>query len=227
MYLIPPNDRRGSNAKNPRPRDVRLYCPATDCGEEGRFRLSWTNARGGRLSWAVERCWGCNQLVTFVAMPRGAEKLADASAVDVFAYPAPDRIRSPLEGLSDVEVFDEPLGRVYGSAIKAYNNRDWGGAAVHTGKVLEGLAKTLLPEDQHDERLYELLGSLPDHVDLEAPLVDLAHTIRKGRNLAAHFDQETETDQETARLLLDLLDELLEYLLVTPQHIEDLKRRIG
>lgn len=226
MHLIPPSDQRGTNELNPRPRQVRMFCPSEDCGERGIFSLTWTNESGGRLSWALDRCLDCGQLVTFIVVPDDAETIEDAWDVDVFAYPAPDRLRSGLDGLSDVPAFDESLKKVYRSAIEAYNNKDWGGAAVHTGKVLEGLAKSMLPEDQHDETLYRLLGRLPEHVDLEAPLVDLAHTIRKGRNLAAHFNQEIATDRETARLLLDLLDELLEYLLVTPQHIEELQHRI-
>lgn len=227
MYLVPLSDRRGPKKESKRPRQVRLYCPAAECGERGLFKLSWKmKSNDRRLSWAYGSCWECNQQVTFIAVPREGESVADTTLVDVFAYPPPEGLRSTLEGLSDVESFDDSLERVYRSAIKAYNNRDWGGSAVHTGKVLEGLAKSLLPEEQHNQTLFELLEALPDEVELDKPLVDLAHAIREGRNLAAHFNQETETDQDTARILLDLLDELLEYLLVTPQHIEELEQRI-
>lgn len=203
-----------------------MYCPG--CGEWGAFNTrSFTNVAGKAMSWTNDYCLNCQQKVMFIAVDPDLEEIDSQTDIGLYAYPAPERIRSPLSGLTDVDEFDERLQRAYRSAIKAYNHRDWGGAVVHGRRVLEGISLKLLPDEHSGSGLFEQLEKLPNEVDLGEPIIGVAHAIRKGGNLGAHFDQELETDEETARLVLDLLDELLEYLLVTPGHIEDLIERVS
>jgi hypothetical protein len=67
---------------------------------------------------------------------------------------------------------------------------------------------------------------LPEHIDLQEPIMKIADTIRRGRNIGAHFDAEKEPDQETTEMMLDLLDYLIEYLFVLPERIERLHDKL-
>ena len=58
------------------------------------------------------------------------------------------------------------------------------------------------------------------------PLRELADAVRKGGNLGAHFDVDNEPDEQLASVMLDLCEDLLEYLFVLPKRIDDLHSRI-
>ena len=47
-----------------------------------------------------------------------------------------------------------------------------------------------------------------------------ARPVRKGGNLGAHFDLEKEPNEETATLMIELLEYLIEYLFVLPKRID-------
>lgn len=67
---------------------------------------------------------------------------------------------------------------------------------------------------------------LSSHVELQQPLLTLAHAIRVGGNLGAHFDLEREPDDRLSRFAVDMLDYIIEYLYVLPRRIEQLHTHI-
>ncbi len=59
-----------------------------------------------------------------------------------------------------------------------------------------------------------------------SPLKEVADKIRKAGNLATHFNLEIETDRDTAALILDLLEYIVEYLFVMEREAHALEQRI-
>jgi len=91
---------------------------------------------------------------------------------------------------------------------------------------MEGLVKTLLGEEHSKDPLFEQLESLPEKVDLTQPLILLAANLRKGGNIASHFDLEREPDQPVAEAMVDLLDYFLEYVYVLKEKALELGKRL-
>lgn len=139
-------------------------------------------------------------------------------------HPAP-KIRSRMKGLDEVEDFPTALNRAYISAVNVYNAGEWNGAASLSRRLLEGIAKNILPNSKHDKPLHVQIQSLPDHRDLKQPFITLAHAIREAGNMGAHFDIR-EANEETATLMLDLLEYLMEYLYLLPKQINQLDEAI-
>jgi hypothetical protein len=223
MYRIPdefiPSWATSGNERFPA--SVDIICPF--CGRKVNFALpggEQSATLNGRLARA--RCPACANSALFLSLSYPPD-----SAVAVYMCPAPRLIRSPVEGIETTDKFPESLRRAYASAINAFNVREWTCAAVLCGRVLEGLAKSLLPEDKQNLSLSQQLRELPNHVDFQAPILMLADGIRKGRNIGAHFDAEKEPDQETTEMMMDLLDYIIEYLFVLPEKIATLHSKLA
>jgi len=84
----------------------------------------------------------------------------------------------------------------------------------------------LLGENHSKEPLFQQLKALPEKVNLSEPLILLAENLRKGGNVAAHFDLEKEPDQPVAEAMLDLLDYFVEYIYVLKEKAQDLEKRL-
>ncbi|MFP3339171.1 hypothetical protein R0J91_14430, partial [Micrococcus sp. SIMBA_131] len=63
-------------------------------------------------------------------------------------------------------------------------------------------------------------------IDLEEPIVKLGQLLGKGSNLNDLLCLEKATSEETANLIIDLLDSLIEYLYILPQRIVHLQKQI-
>ena len=86
--------------------------------------------------------------------------------------------------------------------------------------------KTLLGQEHSTEPLFQQLKSLPEKVNLGEPLILLAENLRKGGNIASHFDLEKEPDQPVAEAMVDLLDYFIEYIYVLKEKAQDLEKRL-
>jgi len=74
--------------------------------------------------------------------------------------------------------------------------------------------------------LNNALLKLHEVQDFNKPIITIADAIRKIGNMGAHFSDETEPDEETSILLMDLLDYFIEYLFILPARIEELHNKI-
>ncbi|MGH7563740.1 MAG: hypothetical protein ACREK5_04885 [Gemmatimonadota bacterium] len=224
MYRVPLESLRPSS-NVPRPSGAAINCPL--CGARVTFNIQargWTKATN-HLSWACADCPDCGGRATFIAISSPDTNI-EQSRSEVYVHPALQRTREPLSGLEELDLFRGQLGRAYVSAVGAYNAADWNATASHCGRVLEGITKTVLPEAERGA-LGKMIGALPKHLDLDAPILHRADTIREGRNIAAHFDLERETDAEMATLLLDLLESLIAYLFLLPERIEEARDKLA
>lgn len=229
MYKVPSEfiPRYSGSDTDRVPASVDLICPR--CGRQVNFALSsWQAAKSVNSKHAQSRCSGCGEVSFFfwIGDPSG---LGDEETIthDLYVHPTPKLIRRPIDGLDEATGFPADLRGAYASAIGTYNVRQWTGAAVLIGRVLEGIARSILPEDKQRMPLARQIQELPEHVDLQEPIIRLSDAIRKGRNIGAHFDAEIEPDQETTEQMLDLLDYAIEYLFILPGRIEELHDRLA
>jgi hypothetical protein len=140
-------------------------------------------------------------------------------------YPAA-RVRTPAAAVLENHELSLPLKNAYKSAVNVVNTKEWNAAAVMCRRLLEGISKTVLPIEVQGQPLAKQLEQLPQHRDLAKPLLELAHAVRKGGNLGAHFNLEKEPDEHVATLMLELCEDLMEYLFTLPVRIAELHTKI-
>jgi len=134
--------------------------------------------------------------------------------------------RTPAPAILENSGLAAPLKRAYESAVNVLNTKEWSATAVMCRRLLEGITKSVLPTELHKQPLGKQLESLPAHRSLDKPILELADAVRRGGNLGAHFDLEKEPDEQVATLMLDLCEDLLEYLFTLPTRIDDLHKKI-
>jgi hypothetical protein len=226
MHLI--NDEKIKNYAETKsyyfPSSLDINCP--NCGSIVNFRLDkWSYNRRVRSGFSRNRCPRCDENARFFYVDPVKESGSN-NVSELYISPKPQNTVKPYFEENELKI-DDSIKRAYKSALKAYEVGLWEASAVSCGKVLEGMMHDILEEKHLKKPLYEQLKILPEKRDLKQPIITLANTIRKGRNLGAHFDLEIETDREVAKQMLDLLNYLLEYLFVLPQRIEDLEERVS
>lgn len=195
-------------------------CPR--CRRNVSFSVSgWQTA--GENNWhASSQCPICQAAVQFFTMNVGTgfKSLCGGS---LFMFPAP-QARVPDVDILNSQRLTDSLKRVYQSGFNVIQIQEWNSVAVNCRRLLEGITKTELPPELHKEVLAKQIEALPKHVDLGKPLLELASAVRKGGNLGAHFS--LEPTEEVATLMLDLCEDLIEYLYVLPERINELNLKL-
>lgn len=201
------------------PQSVDIHCPF--CGRHVTFALGEFNLDGQRNTMAASaQCPGCHQKARFWVIdptPFGNTEGKECQALCI--YPKPSLNREPIEGMDKIP---REIGKAYASTVNVYNAGEWTATAVCCRRVLEGIAKDLLPDDKQRKALAQQLSDLPSEVDLAKPITSLADALRKGGNLGAHFDLDTEPDETTASQMVDMLEYLMKYLYVLPADVDSL-----
>lgn len=179
----------------------------------------------GKDHWHAQggcpRCKGIVQVFT-LNVGTGHKSLAGGS---LYMFP-PSRARVPSAEIMDNNSLAEPLKRAYRSTVNVVNVQEWSATAVMCRRLLEGITKSTLPTDLQKETLAKQLAALPKHVDLGKPLLELAEAVRKGGNFGAHFDLEREPTEQVATLMLELCEDLMEYLFALPSRIDELNGKL-
>tara|TARA_R110001583_G_C5505849_1_gene396221 strand:- start:109 stop:678 length:570 start_codon:yes stop_codon:yes gene_type:complete len=164
------------------------------------------------------KCPGCDHHVGIWAIGRPGEDVSE-----VYIHPNTGAPHQPKE----VESFlNEAIFRSYVSTVEAYNSGNYVATAVCCRRTLEGLFQSFLPEEKKNQNLHRAIQSVASSVDLSAPISNLANVLRKGGNLGAHFDMEKEPDETMAFQMLELLENLIEYLHVLPNEINNLEQTL-
>ena len=204
------------------PDSVAVRCP--ECGSMISFaNLTWT-AAAQNTRICAQRCPACRKASTFFLINHTGKAGTLAPEEELYIHKQPAG-REPLPEILASDEISEPIQRAYLSAINVYNSGEWAATAVLTRRLLEGLTKSLLP-DHSSLPLAKQVAKLPEVKDLSAPIITIADAIRKGGNLGAHFDLETEPDQNVAKLMVELVEELMEYFYVLPGRIQMLHDQI-
>ena len=116
------------------------------------------------------------------------------------------------------------LERTYTSAVDSYNAGIWDACAMSCGKTLEGIVQTQFPDAEGT--LFEKLQQVFARQELLEPLKHLTDTVRRGRNINAHFNLDIHPDHKTAMLMLDLIDFIVDYIFGLKSRSERLAQRL-
>jgi hypothetical protein len=166
-------------------------------------------------------CPGCHEEVRFWIIDPLPSDTEDKRCGCLCMHPSPKLNYQAMIGLDAVP---QPIGGAYTSAVNAFNGRDWPGTAGHCRRVLEGIVKNLLPDEDPKQHLAVLLRQLPDKVDLTKGVTALADALKEGGNLGAHFGWEPAADEPMAKQMLELSEFVMEYIYIMPsraRHLQD------
>ncbi|MGX4583080.1 DUF4145 domain-containing protein [Paenibacillus chitinolyticus] len=194
------------------------------CSRLVNFHLDWYSYNK-KVMFTTSRCSGCQQESRFYLVEFEKED-DDAYVGELYISPPTFEARTIIEGIEVTDRFSKSMLRAYKSAINVYNFGEWAATVVLCRRLLEGITKSLLPESEQSKPLNKQLELLASHVELQKPLLTLAHAIRVGGNFGAHFDLEREPDEILSKYAIDMLDYIIEYLYVLPRRIEELHSHI-
>ena len=220
MHLIPDSSIQGRFA-NGFARSIELICP--QCHEKAIFEARPWQEHGRQIVATEMNCTRCDAEVLLVQL---LDELGNCKPASLFTHPAPGG-RHAMPGTQHLQALSGPLARSYDSAVKLYNHAEWGASALTVRHLLESLAARLLPADKRGLPLPRQLEALPRDLDLARPLQDIAQLMAPDGAFGRHFDDETAIDRVTAEHLLELVEQLIQYLVVLPGEMADLKSRIA
>lgn len=203
---------------------INVRCPS--CGTLVGFSCDKWHPGPFNVKLSRTECPSCQSHSTFYLTNHTGKSPALSKGERLFIEKAPQE-RIPNSYILESENLSESLRAAYQSAVNVYNVGEWNGTAVLTRRLLEGITKSLVPKEMQSKPLAKQVKELSSAIDLTQPITQIADAIREGGNLGAHFDLEKEPDRETAELMLELVEELIEYVYVLPNRIDELKGNIG
>ena len=202
-------------------RAMDMMCP--NCHTLATFESGPWQEHGRQVTATESACGNCEDTVLLVQLLNG-----NGGCVEGGLYVHPDSsARVPLPGAARLETVSAPLHRTYESALKLYNQGDWGPAALVVRHFLDGLCRQLLGDARQDPALPAGLDALPDHLDLADPLRGLGRLFAPDGAFGRHFDDEGRIDRALATQMLDLLERIVEYAVVMPATLAELKTHIA
>ncbi|WP_207432169.1 DUF4145 domain-containing protein [Sabulibacter ruber] len=204
------------------PISVDSTCP--HCRRKVNFSIQWLAKRTYVVEYALTHCPACQEKTTFIYLTKKRENKPIRTG-HLFIHPS-NGSREPLSGVQQADNMQEGLKKAYFSAINVLNAHEWTATSVLCRRVLEGITKSVVPEEDKNKPLATQLKGLSKHIDLEEPIITLADAIRKGGNLGAHFDLEKEPTEEISQLMVEMLDYLIEYIFILPNRIKSLHDKI-
>lgn len=203
------------------PQTLELVCP--HCLKESSFLPKSWHEHGRQVAVAEAPCSRCENSVLFLQLLQeagGVQKPAE-----LYLHP-PSSARDSVHGIEHLVALSGPLGRTYDSALKLYNQTEWGASALMVRHLLAGLATRLLGDDKRDLPLPRQLEALAE-LDLASPLRDIAGLLAADGSFGREFADEAAIEQATAGQLLELTEYLIAYLVVLPGAMAELKSRIA
>jgi len=221
MQLVDASKVRSRFSVAGHPQVIEMLCP--HCLRDSTFSIKNWSQHAGRVAATETPCPRCGIGVLFLNLVDHRDSPGEPT---LYAHPDPVG-RSRMDGADYLGELSAPLGRTYDSALKHYNNGDWGTTALTVRHLLEGLATRLLTDAHHDQTLPTQLETLSERVDLAAPLDDIAEMLTPSGIFGRQFSDETGIDQNTAQHLLELAEQMVSYLVVLPGSMADLKSRIA
>ena len=202
-------------------RSVELICP--QCHEKAIFDAHPWQEHGRQVVATEMQCTRCENEMLLVQL---LDDMGNSKPGSLFTYPQPGG-RSSMPGVQHLQALSGPLARSYDSALKLYNHAEWGAAALTVRHLLEGLTARLLPGDKRGQPLPRQLEALQHEVDFTRPLQDIAQLMAPDGAFGRHFDDESSIDKVTAEHMLELTEQLIQYLVVLPGEMVDLRSRIA
>lgn len=202
------------------PASINQICPF--CGDLVTFSTSVSSNDTSTSSVSLRSaCPGCQSFVSFWAV-RTEE--SGGEPFEIFMYP---KSKPVLLAADFPESVPLAIRKSFDSAASSFITKNYPATAVMARRTLEGIFKYLLPEDKRGGSLAGTINKVMQGHDLAAPLSTLAHAIRGGGNLGAHFDEENEPTEAMAMQMVELLRYLISYLYVLPNQIQELEASLA
>ncbi|WP_216828506.1 hypothetical protein [Alkalihalobacterium elongatum] len=201
------------------PKEVKCKCP--ECSKTARFSLKADYQANRTGLFSKGSCPECKSSSSFVIMISDYLDKSNAE-VEVYIYDSRTTF-AEVENHSDLP---EDLIRAYRSALNVHQSKDPSATAVLSKRVLESVVKSFIGEKAKGQTLSEQLEHLPKHVDLNKPITSLTTLVHPESQFHQILELERDLDDDMARLLIELLEGLIEYLYILPLKIETTHNRI-
>jgi hypothetical protein len=198
------------------PKSIQCECPG--CRKLNEFLLN-ANYQNRKNNLVTEcSCPSCKNSAVFIIMTKDIAEDQDEHA-DTYIYDL-QALNHPVTQIENLPNVPKDLIRAYRSAINVHQSRENSATAVMSKRVIESILKHFLGEKIKGQLLSKQLEILPNHVDLAKPIQTLSSLLVPDSPLTRMLELDTEMDYETTSLLMDLLENLIEYLFVLPGKIE-------
>ncbi|WP_261178097.1 hypothetical protein [Anaerobacillus sp. CMMVII] len=195
------------------PKEVACKCP--ECCKTASFTLK-TDCHANRIGlFSKGNCSECKSMTSFVIMI--CDYIDQASdEVKVFIYDN----KMPLAQIESDTKIPEDLIRVYRSAVNVQQLKDPSATAVMSKRVLESVMKSFLGDKVKGQPLSSQMESLPKHLDLSRPIVSLSQLVQPNSKFHQILELEQDIDEDMSRLMIELLEGLIEYLYILPSKLK-------
>jgi hypothetical protein len=165
-------------------------------------------------------CPSCKQSVPFIIITKD-----NVTQPDVYIYD-PQSSADPSSQIQHIPRIPEELVRAYKSAVSVHQSKENAATAVLAKRVLENVLKNFLGDKAKGLTLDQQFEILPDHINLVKHVTSLSPLLAPEGGLYRMLELESEMDDEMAELVMDLLDDLIQYLFVLPGKIEMAREQI-
>lgn len=194
------------------PKNVKTVCP--ECRKKVEFLLKSTyqSSKHGLMTESI--CPSCKQSIPFIIITKEKD-----IQPDVYIYD-PKTSTHPLNQIEHLPRIPEELVRAYRSAVSVHHTKENTATAVLAKRVIENILRHFLAEKSHSLTLEQQFKSLHENIDLVKPVSSLSPLMAPEGALHKMLELETELDDEMAELIMDLLENMIQYLFVLPGKIE-------
>lgn len=200
------------------PKSIKNVCPV--CKEKVEFILKSTYQSSKHGLMTESACPSCKNSVPFIIITKGND-----THLDVYIYD-PQRSTDALSQIEHIPGMPEELIRAYKSAVSVYLSKENAATAVLAKRVLENVLKNFLAEKAKGQPLDKQFEILPEHINLVKSVTSLSPLMASDKGLHRMLELEAEMDDEMAELVMDLLENLIQYLFVLPGKIEMTREQI-
>ncbi|OCA83160.1 hypothetical protein A8F94_18720 [Bacillus sp. FJAT-27225] len=198
------------------PNMIQTACP--NCRKTSSFTLK-ANYQTGKNGFLTEgTCSTCKKDSTFVMILKGVPDDI-GNPIDVYIYD-PQSSKQPINQLEQLPHIPPDLVRAYRSALNIYQWKDNAATAVMSKRVIESIYKHFAGDKGNAKPLAEQSDQIVENLDLVKPIRYLDLLLRPDNPFYEILELEKDLDDETAAHLMDLLENLIDYLFVLPGNIE-------
>ncbi|MDQ0257517.1 hypothetical protein J2S74_004975 [Evansella vedderi] len=196
------------------PKCVKSECPQCGINAEFTLKVNYQSNRVGLFSQGD--CSKCKNTSSFVIMiGNGLEKTGEVAEVYIYDQ------RHPLHQMKQYRNIPDDLVRAYRSAINVHQSKDTSATAVMSKRVLQSMINSFLAENKLEGKpLSEQLEMLPEYVDFTRPISSLRSLIHPDSHFQQMLELERDLDEDMAGLIVDLLNNLIEYLYILPSRMD-------
>lgn len=171
---------------------------------------------------ATGQCPSCNKNVHFWMLLSDNDE-GRMHVDSVYMHPDCKRFYEPASGPDRLPT---PVRNTFLSTVDSFNCKHYKATAVCAKATLESIFKYLLEEEQQKLPLADQIEMVKKTQRMTEPLDALSAAIRTGGKLIEHFGMEKELTQSSAKHMVELLDDLISYLYILPQDINELEARL-